>query len=84
MLPHRLEEIEFASDVEKLMVLRKRLGLKQYEFAKMVGISTNYLVAVENYRQPFSRKLKKKVDDYLKRVEMEHIIHAENSTCLFR
>ncbi|MGE6755919.1 MULTISPECIES: helix-turn-helix domain-containing protein [Rossellomorea] len=69
----KLSEVEALTDVEKLIVLRKRLGnKKQYEFARDIGISPNYLVAIENYRQPFTEKLAMKINDYLKGLETEH------------
>ncbi|MCM3619709.1 helix-turn-helix domain-containing protein [Sutcliffiella horikoshii] len=83
MNPMKLEQITIETDVERLILLRKKLEKKQYEFARELGISTNYLVAVENYRLPFSNKLKRKVDRYLNNLEMEKVMH-DSSACLFK
>lgn len=78
MLPRTLSNVTLETDVERLIVLRKKLNLKQYEFAKELGISTNYLVAVENYRLPFTPKLKNKVNYYLNKVETEKSIYGKS------
>lgn len=53
-------------DVEKIILLRKRMGLRQYELAKELGISKNYLTRIENYKNPLVDKLKKKIFLYFK------------------
>lgn len=72
-----LNHIQVIDDVERIIILRKRLGnMKQYEFAKELQISTNYLVAIENYRLPVTDKLRKKINNFLKRLEMENRQHG--------
>ncbi|NRD81042.1 helix-turn-helix domain-containing protein [Bacillus sp. BRMEA1] len=67
-----LNQIQVSDDVERIIILRKRLGnMKQYELAKELQISTNYLVAIENYRLPVTNKLLKKINNFLKRLDGE-------------
>jgi len=75
-----LGKIETENDVERLIILRKRLGMTQYQFARALGISTSYLGAVENYHLPFSGRLKKKVNAYLEMEKREN----DKSTDLFK
>lgn len=68
----KFNNIEINNDVERLIVLRKRLGnMKQYELARELGVSASYIVAIENFRQPFTNNFKKKLDQFLKRLELE-------------
>lgn len=62
----KLEEIFCLDDVEKLLVLRKRLGLKQHELARIIGIHSNYLSAIESYKAPLTTKMKDKINQYIK------------------
>ncbi|MCM3443606.1 MULTISPECIES: helix-turn-helix domain-containing protein [Metabacillus] len=78
-----LEHIQVSDDVERIIVLRKRLGnMKQYELAKELNISTNYLVAIENYRMPVTDKLRKKINTFLKRLEMENRLHGNEDSII--
>lgn len=72
----KLRNVNTENDVERLIVLRKRLGKTQYEFARELDISTSYLGAVENFHMPFTESLRKKIDAYL---EMEK---RENDKCI--
>lgn len=58
-------QIQALNDVEKMILIRKRLGLKQYEFSKLVGYTPNHLANVENYKSPVSKKLKEKAEELL-------------------
>jgi len=64
-------DIECEDMVERLLILRKRLQMKQYEFAREIGISTSYLLAVEKYKKPFTKRLQTKINRYLKKQQME-------------
>ena len=64
---HQLNEIVIADDVERLLILRKRLNLSQYQFANAVGISTSYLGQVERGELAFPPQLRTRINDYLKR-----------------
>jgi transcriptional regulator with XRE-family HTH domain len=68
---NKLKKIECLDDVERLLIVRKRLNKKQYEFAREIGVSPSYLLAVENYKKPFTKSLVKKINDYLQLKEME-------------
>lgn len=60
------DEIQVIDEVERLIILRKRLGnIKQYELADRLGVSHSYIGAIENYRAPFTKKLRKKLNKYL-------------------
>ncbi|WP_066418214.1 helix-turn-helix domain-containing protein [Sutcliffiella cohnii] len=65
----KFKDIECLDNVERLLVLRKRLNKKQYEFAREIGVSPNYLLSVENYKKPFTKSLKQRIEKYL---EMEN------------
>ncbi len=58
-------------NVERLLIIRKRLNKKQYEFAREIGVSPSYLLAVENYKKPFTKSLLRKINAYLQSKEME-------------
>ncbi|RHW35984.1 XRE family transcriptional regulator [Neobacillus notoginsengisoli] len=62
-----LNEIQVADDAERLIILRKRLNLSQFQFAKELEISTSYLGQVERGELPFSPHLLAKINNYLKR-----------------
>jgi len=63
--PLSFKHIQIEDDVERLIILRKRLGKSQYEFAKAIGVTGNYLNNVENKYKAFTPKLKKKITYYL-------------------
>lgn len=66
MEPPVFDHIIPQDNVEKLILWRKRLGFKTYEMARELGVTPNYLVSIENYHRPLSRKLKKRINQYLK------------------
>lgn len=70
----KLQQIKIENDVERLILLRKRLNMRQYEFAKLVGVSTNYIANIENYRMPITTHLIKKVNLALSRVERDELV----------
>ncbi len=66
----RFENVAILDDVERLIVLRKRLGnKKQYQFARDIGCSGSYLAKIESYHAPFSNKLRKKINTYLASID---------------
>lgn len=69
-----LKDIVPLNDLERLILLRNRLGLKQYEFAKEIGISNSYYIRVENGKVPFTRTVRIKVDTYIKKLAAEERI----------
>jgi len=71
-----LNQICIEDDVERLIILRKRLKLNQFQFAKEIGISSSYLRKVESRTIPFPFKFRKKIDEYLKQ---EHLIYEKGS-----
>jgi transcriptional regulator with XRE-family HTH domain len=64
-----LNDIKLADDAERLIILRKRLSLSQFQLAKDLGISSSYLGQVERGELPFSPHLKVRINDFLKRVK---------------
>ncbi|PGT80590.1 helix-turn-helix transcriptional regulator [Bacillus sp. AFS040349] len=66
MIKKFADMIYLDNDVERLIILRKRLNKSQYEFAHDIGISTSYLGLIENYKYPFTTELKERIDQYLK------------------
>lgn len=60
-----VKDIQVESKVEALILIRKRLGVNQWRFAEMIGVSKGYLNMVENYKVPFSKKLEEKIDQLL-------------------
>jgi len=76
------DEIDYIeNDVERLIILRKRLEKSQYEFAKALGISTSYLGQIENYKVPFTSQFKERINDYLKQ---EHDMNEQDLFSDFR
>jgi transcriptional regulator with XRE-family HTH domain len=61
-----LNQIEILDDAERLIILRKRFNLSQFQFAKELGISQSYLGQVERGNCLFSTSLKERINDYLK------------------
>ncbi|QAS54786.1 helix-turn-helix domain-containing protein [Halobacillus litoralis] len=59
-----IERIE--DDHERLIILRKRLGKSQYQFAMDLGVSSSYIGQVENYKFPFTNQLKDRINSYLR------------------
>lgn len=63
----QFKNIQVSSDAERIFILRKRLNLSQFQFAKELGISTSYLGQVERGEQLLTTKLKKRINDYIAR-----------------
>lgn len=59
-------------DVERLIILRKRLNKSQYEFARLLGISPSYIGQIENYKVPFTKKMRDRIDEYLRQEQALH------------
>ncbi|KZE68016.1 hypothetical protein AWM68_17750 [Fictibacillus phosphorivorans] len=60
-------EIKLGNDAERLIILRKRLNLNQFQFAKELGISVSYIGQMEREELPFSPHIKAKINEFLKR-----------------
>ncbi|MGN8842539.1 helix-turn-helix domain-containing protein [Niallia sp. HCP3S3_B10] len=75
-MPTSLKQICLEDDVERLIILRKRLRLNQFQFAKEIGVSSSYLRKVESRRIPIPINFRKKVDEYLKQ---EQLIYEKGS-----
>lgn len=61
----KFNEIQAQTDVERIILIRKRFNLKQYEFSKILGYTPNHLANVENYKHPVSSKLKLRIEGFL-------------------
>lgn len=53
----KLNEIQAKDNVEKIILVRKRLKMKQKEFSKLIGYTPVHLANVENYKTPLSSKM---------------------------
>ena len=60
-------DIQPINDAERLVLLRKRLNLSQFQFAKELGISSSYLGQVERGTLVCHPNLRDKINQYLKR-----------------
>ncbi|MBU8908085.1 helix-turn-helix domain-containing protein [Desertibacillus haloalkaliphilus] len=65
-----INDIQLEDEVERLILIRIRLELNQYEFAAKIGIHKNHLNAVEKRKRPFTKKLKQAVNEYLSDLNM--------------
>ncbi|MFD1736268.1 helix-turn-helix domain-containing protein [Bacillus salitolerans] len=79
MMIDNFKDISVIDDVERMIILRKRLRIKQYELARAIGVTANYLGDVENYKLAFTPKLVKRLNEYLKRVELEQLEDGQDS-----
>lgn len=61
------DNIEIKDDAERIFILRKRLGMSQFQFAKELGISTSYLGQVERGEHLITKNLKERLQEYLLR-----------------
>ena len=64
-----LDNIKAEDDVEKIYLLRKRLNMKQYEFAQAIGISASHLGKIESYKVLLSPKIKSKINNYISKLD---------------
>ncbi|MFB1100395.1 helix-turn-helix domain-containing protein [Terribacillus sp. JSM ZJ617] len=62
-------------DIERLIILRKRLGRSQYQFAKDLGFSASYIGQVENRKFPFTPQIRERINSFIKQ---ERIRNEEN------
>lgn len=61
----QFRDVKIRSDHDRLILLIRQLGLKQYEFARELGYTPSYLESIINGRSPFTNALKKRIDIYL-------------------
>lgn len=61
------DKIEIKNDAERIFILRKRLKMSQFQFAKELGISTSYLGQVERGDHFITKNLKDRIRDYVSR-----------------
>jgi DNA-binding XRE family transcriptional regulator len=73
-------DIKPIDDTERLIILRRRLNLSQFQFAKELGISSSYLGQVERGSCSFSPYLKDRINEYLKR-EREYELYEQDIFC---
>lgn len=68
------------NDADRVVLLIRQLGMKQYEFARLIDYSPAYLESVLNQRQPFTKGLRDNVNAFLKRrLEEKRIYEKEMS-----
>jgi len=61
------DRIEIKDDAERIYILRKRLNMSQFQFAKELGISTSYLGQVERGDHFITKNIKDRIQEFLKR-----------------
>lgn len=62
----KLEDINIIiNDLERLIILRKRLDYKKYQMARILDVSPSYYCQVENGKYPISKQLKNKINNFL-------------------
>ncbi|MEY8742062.1 helix-turn-helix domain-containing protein [Bacillales bacterium AN1005] len=66
----KFNQITIEDDVERLLILRKRLNLNQFQLAMELKISKSYLTKIENRSLPLSSAFIEKINDYLNREKM--------------
>jgi len=59
--------LEPLSDTEKLLIIRKRLQMSQFQFAKEIGIEPAYYGKIERGQRNLSKNIRKKINDFLNR-----------------
>lgn len=67
MLLDVFDNIQIADDSERIILLRRRMDMSQYQFAEEIGISSSYLGQIERKILPVSPQLKKKINLFLTR-----------------
>ena len=72
----KFDEIQAQTDVERIILIRKRFNLKQYQFSEILGYTPNHLANVENYKHPVSSKLKKRIEEFL--LQSENTVNVSN------
>ncbi|TYS60677.1 helix-turn-helix transcriptional regulator [Bacillus infantis] len=71
----KLQDVSIQSDTDRLILLLRHLGMKQYELAEELGYARAYVEAVINGRSPFTDSFKKRIEEYL---ESRQIRSEEN------
>lgn len=59
-------DLEPLSDIEKLIIIRKRLHMSQFQFAKEIGIEPAYYGKIERGQRNLSKNIRRKINDFLK------------------
>lgn len=62
-------DLEPLSDIEKLIIIRKRLHMSQFQFAKEIGIEPAYYGKIERGQRNLSKNIRRKINNFLKREE---------------
>ncbi|WP_368502726.1 helix-turn-helix domain-containing protein (plasmid) [Alkalihalophilus sp. As8PL] len=65
----KFDSIHVENDVEKLFLLRKRYGLKQYQLAELIGYSSNHIAHIENNQAMISDRMKDRIDKIIPLLE---------------
>lgn len=73
----KLQDVTIQSDLDRLVLLIRHLGMKQYEFAREIGYNPAYLESVINRRVPFTDSCQQRIDSYLEKCQKERYIYAE-------
>lgn len=67
-----MQDVTPQSDSERLLLLIRKLNIKQYQFAKELGYSSVYIESVINGRSPFTGSLHKRINAYLENLDKEN------------
>lgn len=78
----KLRDVEIKSDIDRLILLMRHLGIKQYELAKELGYARVYVESVINGRSPLTAPFQRRIDEYLVKRQKENQNNAEKMCTL--
>jgi len=63
----KLSDIQIENDADRVVLLLRKIGIKQYQFAQGIGYSPGYVESVINGRAPISKTFHNRINLYLER-----------------
>ncbi len=72
-----INEVEIQSEVDRLVLLMRQLGYRQYEFAKLLDYTPSYFESVINGRVPFTESFRERINDFLTKRAEEQVANEE-------
>jgi transcriptional regulator with XRE-family HTH domain len=78
----KLQDVEIQSNLDRLVLLIRHLGIKQYEFARELGYTPVYVQAVINGRVPITLSFLERVDQFLEKRHKERALYAKELSIL--
>lgn len=68
----KLDTLEDLTEMERVMIVRKRFNLSQFQFAEEIGISASYYSQLERGKCELTKTIKKRVQRFVK----DEILHG--------